>query len=49
MAMDKDVELTTRAGEVDEIAMQEAIEDERVKTHQPGGALEVCPDLYSAH
>ena len=46
MAMDKDLELTTRAGEVDEIAAQEAIEDERRKTehaHQ-GGTLEVSMD-----
>lgn len=43
MATDKDVELQTRAGEVDEIAAQEAVEDERVKTQQQhtGGALEV--------
>jgi hypothetical protein len=43
MVMDKDLELTTRAGEVDEIAAQEAIDDERKKTehaHQ-GGTLEV--------
>jgi len=41
--MDKDLELTTRAGEVDEIAAQEAIDDERKKTEQAhqGGTLEV--------
>ena len=44
MANDKDIELTARAGEVDEIAVQEALEDERIKTEQQhsGGALEVC-------
>lgn len=43
MAADKDIELTAHAGEVDEIAAQEAIEDERTKTlqNQSGGALEV--------
>lgn len=43
MAVDKDVELTAHTSEVDEIAAQEAIEDERNKTqqNQSGGALEV--------
>lgn len=42
---DKDVELMTRAGEValDEIAAQEAVEDERHKTEYTGDVLEVNP------
>lgn len=43
MVVEKDVELTAHTSEVDEIAAQEAIEDERNKTqqNQSGGALEV--------
>jgi hypothetical protein len=44
MGEDKDIEMVrARAGEVDDIAAQEAIEDERVKTEQQqtGGTLEV--------
>ncbi|KAF2679390.1 amino acid transporter [Lentithecium fluviatile CBS 122367] len=50
MANEKDVEATTRAGEVDEIIAHEAIEDERVKTEQQqsGGALERYINLVSA-
>ncbi|KAF2271155.1 hypothetical protein CC78DRAFT_538826 [Lojkania enalia] len=42
IVVDKDVELTAREGEVDEIASQEVIEDETVKNEQGklGGALE---------
>lgn len=43
MNKDRDLELTTRAGEVDDIAAQEAIEDERAKQQHAhhGGTLEV--------
>lgn len=48
MAAGKDIELTARTEEVDEIAAQEAVEDERVKTAQEhsGGTLEVCCSCY---
>ena len=42
MAKDRDLELTTQAGEVDEIAAQEAIDDQRAKQHHAQhGTLEV--------
>lgn len=43
---DKDIELVTRGEleEMDDVAVQEAIEDEKVRTEREneGGALEVC-------
>ncbi|KAF2867084.1 amino acid/polyamine transporter I [Massariosphaeria phaeospora] len=50
MVADKDIELTTRANEVDEVAAQEAIDDERVKAEkeQAGGALDRYINLVSA-
>ncbi|KAF2467217.1 amino acid transporter [Lindgomyces ingoldianus] len=50
MTTDKDIELTTRAAGEDELAIQEAIEDERVKTEkqQSGGVLERYISFVSA-
>ncbi|KAF2192733.1 amino acid transporter [Zopfia rhizophila CBS 207.26] len=50
MAGDKDIELTAQAGEIDDIAAREAIEDERIKTEQQqtGGALERYINFLSA-
>jgi hypothetical protein len=48
--MDKDLELSTRAGGADDVTAQEAIDDERAKqqhAHQ-GGTLEVSKQLYCA-
>lgn len=51
MVKDRDLELTTRAGEVDDIATQEAIDDERAKqlhAHN-GGTLEVSSPMSRAY
>ena len=48
MNKDRDLELTTRAGEADDVAAQEAIDDERAKQQHahPGGTLEVSNPCF---